>query len=209
MFTLRADTLRADRIRNASSPGRHGRARVGFTMLELMVTLGLVALLAVLARPMIAVDRVQADATAHRVRATLQQAQRMALVQQHNIMVSFDTLKHRIRVVEDVNNDRYLNSGERIRWYPLEEANGFATPPVRISGAAAAAAIWGNNLIPRNGYPTAVFRRDGSLSTELEVYLRSRQGGRDSRRAVTVSAGSGRADWLKYVPPSKWSLGGA
>jgi hypothetical protein len=62
--------------------------------------LGLVALLAVLARPVSAVDAVHADAAARRVRSAMQQARRMAQAQQHNVLVSFDTVKHRIRVAE-------------------------------------------------------------------------------------------------------------
>jgi hypothetical protein len=161
----------------------------------------------VLASPVIAVDRVHADAAAHRVRAAMRQAQRMAQVQQHNVLVSFDTSKHRIRIVEDSNNDGSLNAGERVAWRPLEQADDFSRPPLRLGGAAAKGSIWGNKLITRDGYPSLVFDRSGSPSSELEIYLRSRQRGRESRRAVAVSAGTGRTDWYTYVAPSTWRHG--
>jgi prepilin-type N-terminal cleavage/methylation domain-containing protein len=193
----------------AASRDRVPRARDGFTLLELMVTVGIIAMLTLLARPIIMTERVQADATAHKVRSFMQQAQRTSLVQQHNVLVSFDTVRERMRIVEDVNNNRELDSGERIIWRPLEEANDFSAAPRRLNGTAGGAvALIGNNIIKVNDYPTVVFRRDGSLSTDLEIYVRSRQSGQSAHRVVTVSAGTGRADWYKFVPPNIWRQGG-
>lgn len=186
--------------------------RRGFTLMELMVTLSVLTVLTLLAAPAIRVDGAEADATAHRVRSAMQHAQRLALIQQHQVMVSFDTIKERIRIVEDKNGDRFVTNGERIMWRPLETGNAFERPVRRLNGATTSLPIVGNQIISRNSMPTVVFRRDGSLSSDLEIYVRTRRNGKESRRAITVNMATGRVDWYKYTAgptiATLWRLGG-
>jgi hypothetical protein len=94
-----------------------------------------------------------------------------------------------------------------VTWRPLDAATDFSRPPLPIRDSGAKGAIWGNRLISRDGYPSVVFDRSGSSSSELEIYLRSRQGGRESRRAVAITAATGQPDWYVYVAPSTWRPG--
>jgi prepilin-type N-terminal cleavage/methylation domain-containing protein len=183
--------------------------RRAFTLMELVVTLSIIAVVTLLAAPSIRVDAVEADAAVHRVRSAFQHAQRLALVQQHPVLVSFDITKQRVRIVEDKNADSYLNSGERFTWRPLETGNSFAPPNRRLNGLSPGTKWWfASAVLVRNGMPTVMFRRDGSLSTDLELYLKSARRGRDSRRAITVSMATGRVEWFKYLGGTNWRRGG-
>lgn len=192
------------------SPRRHPRR--GFTLMELAVTVTILAVLTMLAAPSIRVDGAEADATAQRVRSAMQHAQRLALIQQHHVMVSFDTINERIRIVEDKNDDRIASFGERVMWRPLETGNSFERPIKRLNGATTSLPIIGTQIITRNSMPTVVFRRDGSLSSDLEIYVRTLRNGKESRRAITVGMATGRVDWYKYIGgptvPKLYRLGG-
>lgn len=182
-----------------SRQGVRGSLGRGFSLMELMVTLSILAFLTMLAAPSIRVDGAEADATAQRVRSAMQHAQRIALIQQHNVIVSFDTIKERIRIVEDKNGDTFVSNGERIMWRPLEAGNSFEKPVRRINNGITSVPIWGNTIYTRNQMPSVVFRRDGSLSSDIEIYTRTFRNGKESRRAITVNWTTGRVDWYKYT----------
>jgi hypothetical protein len=70
-----------------------------------------------------------------------------------------------------------------------------------------ALAIQGQNLRSVDGMPSLTFRRSGSASSDLEVYLGSRRGDPDDYRAVVVTQSTGRVEWFKYVG-GQWRQGG-
>jgi hypothetical protein len=55
------------------------------------------------------------------------------------VIVSFDTVHARIRVVEDANNSSTADAGERVYWRSLEGGARFAVPPVGISASGTTA----------------------------------------------------------------------
>ncbi|HEY2896107.1 MAG TPA: hypothetical protein VGJ12_03150, partial [Gemmatimonadaceae bacterium] len=57
-----------------------------------------------------------------------------------------------------------------------------------------------------DGMPTIVFRRDGTASSDLEVYLASSKELADDWRAIQVVQSTGRTDWYRYLN-NLWKVG--
>jgi len=176
---------------------RHSRSRrrSGFSLVEVAVVVLLAGIIAGLAYPKIDVGRYKADSVVTTVRSALQQAQRAALVSQHDIIVSFDLSGNRMRLAWDANNSHDIESGERVTWTPLNDGNRFAVPPAGIHGSVDKAVL-GGNVRSMAGLPTVTFHRDGSLSSELEIYM-STPSAPIRWRAVTVVQATGRTDWFR------------
>lgn len=170
-------------------------ARSGFTLPELAVVVAIVGIVVAFAIPRFPISGMRADAAVRVLRAELQSAQRAAITRQSNIVVGVDVANGRLRILEDGDNDELAGTGERVRSRPLEENVAFRAPAMgRVGGAALSASFIGSNLRDRDGLPSIVFRRDGSASTDLELYLSSTPNEPNSWRAVTVAPSTGRAD---------------
>lgn len=171
------------------------RRRSGFSLVEMAVILVLAGILGALAYPKIDVGRYKADSVVTVVRSSMQQAQRAALVAQHDVIVSFDVDGGRIRLAWDANNNHDIDSGERVVWNVISSGNKFAKPPMGINGSVNDAIV-GGNVRKLSNYPTVTFHRDGSLSSELEIYM-STIASPIRWRAVTVVQATGRTDWFR------------
>lgn len=181
--------------------GRQGRRdRRGFSLIEMMIVMTLLAILATMAIPKSRTSRYRADAAALLARTLLQQAQRSAITRQSNVIISIDTTYSRIRIVEDYNSNDTLNTTDRVSFRRLEEGARFATPPMgRVGGGAATAAVLGSALRTVSGLPGVIFRRDGSASTDLELYVTMRLTVAEEYRALVVAPATGRVDIYKWT----------
>lgn len=172
--------------------------RLGYTMVEMMMVVCVVGMLAVIAAPRGYVQTYQLDAAARSARMALQNAQRLALTRQLNVIVSFDVDHNRIRTVEDNNNNGSADPGERTTYVTLEDGNHFALPLAGIYGSVSSSIV-GSGLQTSGGLPSVIFRRDGEASSDLEVYLTSKRASPNDYRAITVIQSTGRTDWYKYI----------
>ncbi len=177
------------------------RMRRGFTLAEMMVVVVISGLMITLAIPRIDTTKFKADAIATIVRTTLQTAQRQAITRQHDMVVSFDTTGERIRTFWDSNNDGNISTGsnaERVTWHGLDVGILFTDPAVNgVSGVAIHAPVSGSNVATLTGYPTITFHRDGSASTDAEVYIKVAAHGPPWYRAITVTQATGRIEWYR------------
>ena len=170
------------------------RARAGFSLPELAVVVAIVGIVVGFAIPRFPISGMRSDAVVRVIRAELQANQRNAITRQSNIVVGIDTANKRLRILEDTDNNELAGSGERIRMLPLQENVRFRAPAVgRVTGEVAGSAFIGSNLRDRDGLPSVVFRRDGSASTDLELYLSSSLE-ESSWRGVIVAPSTGRAE---------------
>jgi prepilin-type N-terminal cleavage/methylation domain-containing protein len=179
--------------------------RKGFSAIELLIVCAIVGIFATLAYPRVNFTQFQVDSGARTVRVALQNAERLAVTRQYDVVVSFDVANKRVRIVEDGNNNDIVDAGERVTYAALEDGVHFKIPPAGLSGPVAAS-VNGSNLKTVDGMPTIVFRRDGAASSDLEVYLASSKELANDWRAIQVVQSTGRTDWYRYLN-NLWKAG--
>ena len=181
-----------------------GFVRRGFTVLELMIVIALISIVAAFAYPKVNFQQFQVDAGARLMRLTLQNAQRLAVTRQYDVVVSFDLANRRMRVLEDGNNNDVVDAGERVTWHNLEDSVHFAVPPAGVNGNVATSIVGSAKTI--DGMPSIVFHRDGAASSDMEIYLTSKRAKSNDFRGVLVTQSTGHTDWYRYIN-SRWLQG--
>lgn len=177
----------------------HRSTRRGFTLIEMLMVVVLISIVVTWAVPKFSINRYRADAAGNLVRTLLQSAQRNGITRQSNLIVSFDRPGRRLRIVQDDNNNGLIDAGERIQYRNLEEGAKFATPSwPGPNGTTPASSVVGNNLVNIGGLPSISFLRDGSGSTDLEVYVTTRDNVKVEYRAVTLTGATGRTELWKW-----------
>lgn len=167
-----------------------------------MLVLAVVGILALLAFPKVNFTQFQVDSGARVVRITLQSAQRLAITRQFDVVVSFDVDTHRMRVLEDRNNNNLADAGEHVTWRAFDDSVHFATPPEALDGATASAAVDGDGITTIDAMPSVIFRRNGAASSDLDVYITSKRARNNDYRGVHVVRATGRTEWFRYIDDS-------
>jgi hypothetical protein len=67
-----------------------------------------------------------------------------------------------------------------------------------VNGPIPTAPVTGAGLQTLSGLQSVIFRRDGSASTDLEIYVTTRDAVKVEYRAVTVTASTGRTEMYKW-----------
>lgn len=181
--------------------------RRGHTLIETIIVISLIAVVAGFAMPRLNYSGFRLDANVRVVRAVFQQAWRGSIQKQHDMLVSLDTVGKRIRLLEDTNNDGIRNIGERFTWRPLEEGAKFDVPASGVAGPVSSS-VSGAGVRTLETMPTVIFRRNGSTSGDVEVYLSVIYRGVKEFRGVTVSQATGRTEWFRRVNSAWWRSGG-
>jgi prepilin-type N-terminal cleavage/methylation domain-containing protein len=181
-------------------------SRRGFTLAEIMVVVVITGMMVALAIPRVDTTKWRADAIATIVRTTLQYAQRQAITRQHDMVVSFDTSGQRIRTFWDGDNSGSITGTERVTWRGLDVGVLFTDPAVDgVSGSHITKPVTGSQITTLSGYPTLTFHRDGSVSTDAEIYIKVAAHGPPWYRAIRLTQSTGRVDWYRLnVQTSKW-----
>jgi prepilin-type N-terminal cleavage/methylation domain-containing protein len=181
--------------------------RRGMTIIEILVVMVVLSIVAGLALPRIDFSGLRADAGARLLRTTMTQAGRLAVLRQHDIIVSFDVAKSTMIVIEDTNNSGALDAGERSTTKPFEEGVGFVIPAKGISGSTPTAPVIGTSVKTINSLPSVIFRRNGAASSDIEIYLSTQSNKPTDARAVAVTKSTGRVDWFRNTATG-WRPGG-
>jgi prepilin-type N-terminal cleavage/methylation domain-containing protein len=173
--------------------------RPAFTMIEIVIVLVLMSVVAAMAIPKLNLSQFRADAAAQQVRSVFQTAQRTSLTRQYDVIVSVDTQQFGLRIAEDSSNDGSIQVGEWKFWRPTGEGNRFATPPVGVSGGTVSSPVVGSQLRTVDGMPSVIFHRDGSSTSDAEIYVASTYKGRTDFRAITLTRATGRTELLRLA----------
>ena len=181
----------------------------GFSMIELVVVLAILGVISGLAIPRLNLSQYRADGAAQQVRSVFMTAQRTSLTRQYDVIVSVDTVQNGMRIAEDVNNDGSIQTAEWKFWRPLGEGNRFSVPPVGYTTPSVTAAVIGASLKTVDAMPSFIFHRDGSASSDGEVYVSSTHRGRTDFRVVIVARATGRTELLRLAgsgSSAKWQV---
>ena len=177
----------------------HGERR-GFSLVEMLIVLVMLSIVAAMGLTRLNTTTYKADAAAQLARTLLLFAQRDAVTRQSDVILSVDPATNRIRMVEDYNDNGTNEATERVTWRTLEEGAQFAAPPMgRVFGGALAAAYAGSAITVIAGLPGVIYRRDGSSSSDLELYMALRANVTSEYRAVIVAPSTGRVDIYRYT----------
>ncbi|HWE41780.1 MAG TPA: GspH/FimT family protein [Gemmatimonadaceae bacterium] len=180
-------------------------ARHGFTLVEAMIVLVILGVLTSIVARGISASGYRGDGAARTVRSAMQQAQRIAILRQYDVVVSFDSARGRFRVHEDADNDHVAEPGELATWHSIESTVRFTQPAVGIDGKVAAG--FAAPASPIDQMPSIAFHRDGSASDAAVIYLRDGSAGAKTMRAVAVTRSTGRIQWYKGNGTT-WKPGG-
>ncbi|MDB4915050.1 MAG: hypothetical protein JWM95_2694 [Gemmatimonadetes bacterium] len=175
------------------------RTRWGFSLIELIIVMIILSVIAGMAIPKINMSSYRADAAAQQVRSVFQTAQRTSLTRQYDVIVSVDTNTFGLRIAEDVNNDGAIQISEWKFWRPAGEGNRFAVPPKGINTATVTKSVIGASLKTVDALPSIIFHRDGSTSSDGEIYIAATYKNRTDYRAVTLTRATGRTELYRLA----------
>ena len=179
--------------------------RRGVTIIELVMVMIILGTVAAIAAPRINMNAYRADAAARAVRGALQIAQRSAITRQSNVLVTFDSTNRRITLLEDTNDNGVADAGERLTNKPLEEKVRFIAPTMgKVAGGATTTFAVGSSLQFVSSMPRITMRRDGSSSSDVEIYLTVRANVVKEFRAITVDPSIGKTELYRYTGTA-WS----
>jgi len=167
-----------------------------------MIVLAIIGIIAAFAYPKVDFTQFRVDAAARTARIALQNAERLAVTRQYDVVVSFDTANSRIRVLEDNNNNGVPDAGEHVIYAQLVDSVHFAVPPTGLSGPVTNA-IDGASIRAIGGLPTLIFHRDGAASSDADIYITSKRAANDDYRCIRVIQSTGRSSWWRYLD-SAW-----
>lgn len=170
----------------------------GFTIVELTMVLVLAGILMSIMAPVLKPGRWRADSAIQQLTLGLNAAQRMAVMRQHDIVVTFEVTKDQVRVLQDQNNNGKVDAGESWSVIELPETIGFG-----MGGAPALSEGPGPVSFNDDGNgPTVTFHRNGSASQTGAAYVYpvrgSLSGGTEGVRALTVERATGEVRCYSY-----------
>ena len=183
---------------------RSRTSRAGFTLIEILMVIVLIALVAAFGLPKLNWSGYRVNSAVRSVTALLARAERMAITNQSNVNVLFDVTNNALKVHEDLNNDNTQQPTERVRTYPLGEGIVFGlggAPPHQYT------AVPISFTRTQSGMLEIIFRRDGSASENGGFYITTTTAAKNSRpqdaRSIELTQATGRASWYQYTG-SQW-----
>ncbi len=172
----------------------------------MLVVVVMLSTIAGIALPRIDFVAMRLDGNVRTMRGTFQQAWRLAIQKQHDVLVSVDSAGRRMRILEDVNNNGVADPAERLTSRPLQDGVAFMVPPTGMYGPVASC-VAGGGVRLVNTMPTVTFHRNGAASGDVQLYIGAMSHGQPGYRAVSILQATGRADWYRFVNGS-WKSGG-
>lgn len=170
----------------------------GFSLVEMLFVLVIVGVLTSMIAPAFSPGRWRADSAVQEVALSLNAAQRLAVLRQHDVVVRFLLSERALRIHRDGNNNGTEDDGEDVRLQTLPETMGFGSGSVPDLSEGA-----GPVSFPvRAGSPTLVFHRNGAASSSGVVYVHPVEGSlsqsTEGVRALTVERATGEVRCLSF-----------
>jgi prepilin-type N-terminal cleavage/methylation domain-containing protein len=175
--------------------------RRGYTLIEIMLVLAIIAIMAAMALPKISFVRFRQDANGRLVQRTLISAQQTSMrapAGPTNVLFVIDYAASRMRIVEDTNSNGVADGAEHWTSWGLDNGAVFAIPPVTVDGATAYYAT-GPGITTTAGGPTITFYPNGSASGDAFLYVGLANGRSDALRAIEFAGATGRTRLWRYL----------
>jgi Tfp pilus assembly protein FimT len=184
-----------------------------FSMLEVMLAITLAGILMALVIARVDVNQMQANSTVQMLTATMVASQREAITRQHDMILTFDQLNRRVRVIWDLNSSGTADPGEHTRMVNLDSriTFGLGGVPARAFGIQPI-----NFNKTTGGLPALIFHRNGSASgvggfyiTTTRAIAAAAKGSltyADDTRAIEIVRATGRSESFRYSSPN-WIRG--
>ena len=189
---------------------RGTRLRRAFTMIELAIVMGVVAILAAIALPNISFSRMILDSSAATVQNSIVSTQVQVVQHNYPYILSFCFLRSQYRMVGDANSDGKYSFGESINWRTLPENLKFVIPPTTIDGAAPWYATgpglhYINSSVCGTTSPTLTLYPNGSSSGDVVIYVGSGKTGRlQDYRALQVYGSTSKVYMWRMGSDGTW-----
>ena len=173
--------------------------RAGFTLIEILMVIVLIALVAAFGIPKLNFSGYRINGAVRGTTALIARAQRMAVTDQYNVNVAVRRDEQPDQDPRGRERRQRIQTGERVRVYPLGEGVVFGRngAPVRLYSATPV-----SFTRTQNGMPEIIFRRDGSASENGGFYITTTTATKSNRpqdaRSIEVIRATGRAEWYQY-----------
>jgi Tfp pilus assembly protein FimT len=185
------------------------RARNGWTVIEVLIAIGVAAIMTAIVLPNIDFNRYRMDGACRDVQMQFIAAQSKAVEQQQNYLVTFFWSKDQFRVVNDINGNGLWDGGlEKRNWFTLPEHIHFLVPPTTIDGATPNYATGPGVTTTISGgltFPQVTFYPNGSSSGDVTVYLGSSATRLSDFRAVSVTGSTSKVTYWRMRSDGTWS----
>jgi len=185
------------------------RARRAFTVIEMVIAVGVAAILVAIVLPNIDFNRYRMDAACRSVQLRFIAAQSKAVEGGVNYIVTFFWNQSQFRVVKDINGNGLWDGGlETANYFTLDENVRFMIPPSTIDGASPDYATGpGLHAIGEGGntYPTVTFYPNGSSSGDVVVYLGTSATRYTDFRAVQITGSTSKVTYWRMRSDGNWA----
>lgn len=174
--------------------------RRAFTLIEILMVMVLIGIVAGFAVSRVNITGYRMDSNIRLLQNTLIGAQQTAITKNVNVQVMFDATSHRVRVLQDTDNDGTVSVSETVSYRALDNAK-FLTPATTVD-AALPIYLSGPGVIETgNPLQRAIrFGPNGALSGDVVLYIGSTSDRPNDMRALTITGATGRTGF--------WSHGG-
>jgi Tfp pilus assembly protein FimT len=162
------------------------------------MVLVLAGILMAMMAPVLKPGRWRADSAIRELTLSLNAAQRLAVMRQHDIVATFEVTENKVRVLQDQNNNGVADPGESWSVIELPETISFG-----MGGAPALPEGPGPVSFRDNSDgPTVTFHRNGSASETGAAYVYPARGslsdGTEGVRALTIERATGEIRCYSY-----------
>jgi prepilin-type N-terminal cleavage/methylation domain-containing protein len=174
--------------------------RRAFTLIEIAMVIVLIGIVAGFAVSRVNITGYRIDANIRLLQNALIGAQQTAITRNVYVLVMFDASSHRVRILQDADNDGTVSASETVTYRALDNAR-FLTPATTLDGALPIYLNGPGVIETGNPLQRAVrFAPNGALSGDAVLYIGSTSDRPDDMRALTIVGATGRTAF--------WSHGG-
>lgn len=162
----------------------------GFTVVDMAMTVAVLGVVLGFGISIVDTTVWKLDTSASQVAQRTRMARSLAVLRQHDVIVSFDVTEKALFVHEDADNDGVRDDGERRIRYSLEKGISYTRGAAPAYGGFSSGGVTFTDS-------RITFRRNGSTSEEGAIYVG--RGSDDERpKAVIVRRATGYTEILKY-----------